>query len=206
MLGTVRAGVLVLAVSLAQAAPADDYDRGLQAYRSGDVTTAMTVLRPGAKAGHPASQSLLAFILDNADFVEEATSLFKQAAAQDDPDAHSGLGNFYLTGRGVAKDEKQALLHFSKAAALGHALSVQVVATAYLKRQMGADAAADPQAAQQAVLRAAAHGHLPSVDALVEAYRSGRWGLPVDEAQAAQWQAKAAALRKERSPAPVKRK
>ena len=206
MLRIVRAGVLILVVSLAQAAPADDYDRGLQAYRAGDVTTAMTVLRPLAKAGHGPSQSLLAFILENAGFVDESTSLFQLAAAQGDPEGHYGLGNCYLTGRGVAKDEKQALLHFSKAAALGHALSINVVAAAYLQRQMGADAAADPQAAQQALLRAAGQGHLPSADALVEGYRGGRWGLAVDEAQAAQWQAKAAAWRKERTPAPVKRK
>lgn len=206
MFGIVRAGVLVLVVSLAHAAPADDYDRGLQAYRRGDVSTAMQVLRPGAKAGHAASQSLLAFLMDNADFVEEATSLFKQAAAQDDADGHAGLANFYLTGRGVAKDEKLALQHFSKAAALGHVNSSSAVALAYLRGQMGADAAADPQAAREAVQRAAAQGHLISADALVEAYRSGRWGLAVDEAQATQWQAKADAWRKERSPAPVKRK
>ncbi|CAD5372291.1 hypothetical protein RA210_U20274 [Rubrivivax sp. A210] len=198
--------ILAGAAACAQAAPSDDHARALQAYKAGDVTTAMAVLRPLAKAGHAPSQSLLAFLLENADYLDEAVALYKQAAAADDPEGHAGLANLYLTGRGLAKDEKQALAHFSKAAARGHAASIDVVATAYLKNQMATDAAAEPAVAREAVLRAAGQNHLPSADALAEAYRSGRWGLPVDEAQAAQWQAKAAAWRKQRSPAPVKRK
>jgi TPR repeat protein len=73
---------------------------------------------------------MLAFILDKADFVDEATALYRAAAAQDDADGHAGLAHAYLTGRGVAKDEKLALQHFSKAADLGHAGSRAVVARA----------------------------------------------------------------------------
>lgn len=123
--------VLCLSLPLAvMAAPADDHQRGLLAYQRGDVVAAMAALRPAAKAGHAPSQSLLAFILDKADFVDEALALYRAAAAQNDAEGHAGLGNAYLGGRGVAKDEKQAMRHFSKAADLGHVASQAIVARA----------------------------------------------------------------------------
>ncbi len=119
------------------AAPEDDHRRALEAYHRGDVATAMSTLRAPAKAGHAPSQSLLAFMLDRGDFVDEAAALYRQAAAQDDTDALYALANFHLTGRGVAKDEKQALALFSKAADLGHVPSMQVLADAHAKGLMG---------------------------------------------------------------------
>lgn len=121
----------------AWAAPEDDHRRGLAAFHRGDVATAMAVLRAPARAGHAPSQSLLAFMLDRGDFVEEAAALYRQAAAQDEPEALYALANFHLTGRGVAKDEKQALALFSKAAELGHAASAQVIADARARGLMG---------------------------------------------------------------------
>ena len=162
----------------------------------------MAALRAPAQAGHAPSQSLLGFILDRIDMVDDAARLWHAAAAQGDAEAHVGLGSLYQTGRGVAKNEKLALFHFSEAAARGHAAAIEVVATAWLKRELGADAAADPATALAAVQRAAGQGHLPSVDALVLAHRSGRWGLPVDEAQALAWQARAAVLRQQRAALP----
>ncbi len=126
-----------IALVSAWAAPEDDHRRGLQAYNTGDVATAMSVLRAPANAGHAPSQSLLAFILDRGDFVEEAARLYTLAAAQGDAEAQAALGNFYLTGRGVAKDEKQALSYFSKAAEQGHVLSMQVLAKAYRDGSFG---------------------------------------------------------------------
>lgn len=189
----VACSVLVVA-SGARAAPADDYRLGLQAYNRGDVVGAMSALRAPAKAGHGPSQSLLAFILDKADFVEEAFALYRDAAAQGEPDAHAGLAVAYLAGRGVTKDEKAALQHFSKAADLGHAKSIEIVADAYVRGNFGLAGAGGP-AAVAAVRRAAERGHLPSMDALAEAYQSGRWQLAADAQQAAQWKAKAVELR-----------
>ncbi len=136
-------GVATVAVLLqcsaarAVAAPEDDHRRGLEAYHRGDVATAMAALRAPAKAGHAPSQALLAFMLDRGDFVDEAASLYRQAAAQDDTEALYALANFHLTGRGVAKDEKQALALFSKAADLGHVPSMQVLADAHARGLMG---------------------------------------------------------------------
>lgn len=119
--------VLLCGAAWAAAAPADDHQRGLQAYRRGDVVAAMAALRPAAQAGHAPSQVLLAFILDRGDFPEEAARLYRQAAGQGDAEGHAGLAGLLLAGRGIAKDETAARAHFSKAAALGHAGAAQVL-------------------------------------------------------------------------------
>jgi len=124
-------------VGMAHAAPVDDHQRGITAYQRGDVVAAMAALRVAAKAGYAPSQSMLAFILDKADFVDEAATLYRAAADQNDAEGHAGLANAYLTGRGVAKDEKQAMTHFSKAAELGHAVSKAVVARAAARPASG---------------------------------------------------------------------
>jgi TPR repeat protein len=107
------------AALLAQASPQDDYLRGQKAFQSGDVVAAMAALRPAAEAGHGQAQTLLGFILDRADFVDEAARWYRAAAEQGVAQAHVALADFCLSGRGVAKDEKQGLAHFSKAASLG---------------------------------------------------------------------------------------
>ncbi len=197
--------LLALGLAAAGAAPADDYRAGLGAYHRGDVVAAMAALRPAASAGHAPSQALLAFILERADLVDDALALYRSAAAQDDPEAHAGLANLYLAGRGVAKDEKQAFAHFSKAADLGHAASIQVVADAYLGGQMGiGQTPADDARGVVALQRAAGIGHLPALEGLARAHRSGRFGLPVDPTQAAAWEVRAAELRRQRVARPVR--
>lgn len=197
----IMVSVAVCSVSLA--APADDHQRGMQAYQRGDVVAAMTALRSAAKAGYAPSQSQLAFILDQADFAAEALQWYRDAAAQDDAQGHAGLANMALSGRGIAKDEKLALKHFSKAADLGHAASIQALADAYLKGQLGLDPQGrDAAAALGAWRRAAEQGHAPSAEALARAYQAGSHGVAADAAQAASWQARAAELRKQQA-APV---
>jgi TPR repeat protein len=148
--------LIVLWASALHAAPADDHQRGLQAWQRGDVATAMRALRPAADAGHVPSQTLLAYILDQAGFADEATRLYKAAAEQGDAEGHAGLAAAYQGGRGIAKDEKQAGLHFSKAAELGHAPSMAVLARAYRNGELGL--AADAALAAQWQARAQASG------------------------------------------------
>ncbi len=187
-----------MAAACAWAAPVDDHQRAVLAYNRGDVGGAMSALRAPAKAGYAPSQVLLAFILDRADFAEEATKLYTEAAAQGDPDGHAGLANAYQTGRGIAKDEKLALQHFSKAAELGHAPAIELLADSYLSGRLGlADAPAEQALA--AVRLAADRGHLPSIDALAQAHRTGRWGLAVDVQQATVWRTRATELRARRA-------
>lgn len=157
----------------------------------------MTALKPPAASGHAPSQALLAFILDRADFLDEAIRLYLLAAAQDDAEAIAALGGLYLTGRGVAKDEKRAWAHFSKAADLGHEKSIQAMADRYLK-QWPATSGPEEAEAQKALRRAAEKGYLPAVDALAKAYGSGGLGLQADATQAQQWQSRATELRRQR--------
>lgn len=188
----------------ARAAPADAFEQGRRAYHQGDVVSAMATLRVPARAGHAPSQALLAFILDRADFAEEAAGLYRQAAEQGDADGQAGLAGLLLVGRGLAKDEKQAYAQFSKAADGGHAFAIEWVAMAWLHQRAGCDAAADPASARAAVQRAAGAGHLPSVEALAQAYRDGgRLGLAADAAEASRWQARAQELRRQRSARPA---
>ena len=128
MLHRSLAAAFALTAALAFAAPEDDYAKARSAYAGGDVSGAMRTLRPGADAGHGPSMALLAFILERSDFVDEALVLYRRAADLDVADAHVGLGNLYLAGRGVAKDEKTALSHFSKAARLGDAHAAALAA------------------------------------------------------------------------------
>jgi len=184
----------------AAAAPDDAYLRGQQAYQRGDVVAAMTALREAARAGHAPAMSMLAFILDRADFSDEATRWYREAAAHGDAEGHAGLADLYLSGRGVAKDEKAAFAHFSQAADLGHALAIEVVASAFLGGSLARVAPADEPAALAAVTRAALNNHLPSIDALAAAYRSGgRFGVGANAEQAAAWQARAVELRRLRA-------
>lgn len=196
---------LGLATTASGADAQDAHRRGLQAFHRGDVTTAMSLLRGPADRGHAPSQALLAFILDRADFPEEALRLYRAAAGQDDPEGHAGLAGHYLTGRGIAKDEKRALEHFSKAAELGHAASINALADAHLKGQMGLGTEPRDHARAQADLRRAAEaGHLPAIDALARAYRDGSFGLAADAAQAATWQERGKQLRQQRATATPK--
>lgn len=197
----VSAVALHVASTPAAAGPAEDYQRGLTAYHRGDVTTAIGALRPAAAAGHAPSQALLAFVYERAGEVDRAVPLYRDAAAQGLADAQVRWAEMLLAGQGVAKDEKAAFEQFSKAAAQGHRHAVEVVASAWLKGQWGADERADPATARAAVLRAADGGHLPSAEALAAAYRSGRFGLDLDPAQAARWDTQVSAWRKQRAPA-----
>ncbi len=191
----------------AWAGPDDQFLLGQLAYQRGDFSTAMGILRAPAKTGHAASQTLLAYILDHADFPDEAARLYEAAAAQGNAEALAGLGNLYLTGRGIAKDENQALAHFSKAAELGHAPSIQVLADAHLKGSMGLGREPrDNDRALTALRRAAERGHLPAAEALAKAYREGGYGLVADAAQATQWQTRIAEMRQQRTGAVPKAK
>jgi TPR repeat protein len=193
-----------LVATHAVAAPADEHQRARVAYSRGDVTSAMRLLRAPADAGYAPSQTMLAFILDRADVADEAARLYQAAAVQGDAEAHAALGSFYASGRGVAKDENQALAHFSKAADLGHAHAIGVVADAHLQGRLGS-APVDASRSAAALRRAAEQGHLASAQALAEAYSVGRYGLTPDAAEAAAWQARVKALREQQRIPPAKR-
>jgi TPR repeat protein len=182
--------------SLAMAAPDDDYREGERAYRQGDVSRAITMLRKAADAGLAKAQSLLAEILDQAEFNDEALAYYRKAAEQGDVDGEVGLAGMYASGDGVKRDPQQALHWFTRAAEHGHVQAIKVVAGAYIFGELGLDATAQAgPAAGDWIRRAAALDFIPAVEALAGAYRKGGFGIEADVKQAELWEAKLDKLR-----------
>lgn len=175
---------LGLALSAAAAAaPQDDFESGRKAFQAGDVVGAMPVLRRAADAGHAPAQSLYAFILDKADFDEEAAKYFRLAAEQGNAEGQYGLGALYAAGEGVARDARVAREWFERAASQGHGLAVLALSQAFMGRTLGFSGDPSDGSALAWVRMAAELGSVPALDYLAKGYRSGAFGA-VDVAQA----------------------
>ena len=100
----------------ALAGPQEDYSAGRKAYLAGDVVGAMPALRRAADDGYAPAQSLYGYILDKAEYDEEAAQYFRRAAYQCDADGQYGLAMLYATGEGVACVQKEideaGVLHY----------------------------------------------------------------------------------------------
>ncbi len=199
--------LLVWHACLAWAAPEDDYRLGAEAYRGGDVVRAMALLKTSADAGHAPSQSLLAYILDQAEFNEEAVAYYRKAAAQGDADAEYGLGSMYAAGEGIQRDPAQAHEWITRAAQHGHANAINALAQAYIDGELGIDEAQRSGAeALRWVRRAADSGYLPAMERLAAAYRTGAYGLAVDLQRAEALDARSRAARGVAAKAAAKKK
>lgn len=180
----------------ARAAPADDFRAGSEAYRSGDVVQAMALLKKSADAGHAPSQALLAYILDKAEFNDEAIAYYRKAAAQGDADGEFGLGSMYAAGEGVKRDPVEARKWITRAAEKSHVQAINVLAEAYIRGELGIEA--DQRSGAEAlrwVRLAADSGNVNALGQLANAYRSGAYGLAVDMKQAEALDAKIRAIR-----------
>jgi hypothetical protein len=126
MLGRVVVG-LWLAILAAVPAAAQDYTRGMEAYRQGDYATAITNWRPLAERGHAAAQSSLGFMYNYGHGVPrdytEALKWYRRAARQGFPAAQYHLGFLYTKGFGVPQDYLRAHMWFSLGAEGGLAYS-----------------------------------------------------------------------------------
>ncbi len=116
MLGRVVVG-LWLAILAAVPAAAQDYTRGMEAYRQGDYATALTNWRPLAERGHAAAQSSLGFLYNYGHGVPrdyaQAVKWYRRAARQGFPAAQYHLGFLYTKGLGVPQDYRRAHMWFS---------------------------------------------------------------------------------------------
>lgn len=181
----VLALLLLWHVCLAWAAPEDDYRLGADAYRAGDVVRAMALLKTSADAGHAPSQSLLAYILDQAEFNEEAFAYYRKAAAQGNADGEYGLGSMYAVGEGVKRDPAEARKWITRAAERGHAAAINSLAQAYIEGELGIDETQRNGADALRWIRLAAESnYLPAMERLAAAFRTGAYGLAVDLKQA----------------------
>jgi TPR repeat protein len=187
-----------MAAAAAMAAPIDDYQRGAQAFRTGDLNAATAALKRAAEAGHAPAQVLLGSILDQAEFDAEALAWYRKAAEQGDAGGEFGVGSMYMNGEGgVARDLVQAYAWLTRAGGKDHEQAIVALASAYLRAQKGElSPAPDPARAGEWLRKAAALDHLKSLDALASAYRDGGFGIAPDAAEAAKHAARADALRK----------
>jgi len=184
----------------------DDFREALGLYQRGDVVTAITKLRPGANAGHAASQALLADILEGAGITEEAIGWYRKAADAGHLDAMFVLGSFYATGHGVARDDGRGRELVLRAAQGDHKGAINYVAQAVIAGTLGfSPLSADDKSGLSWVRQSAANGHLPAVEYLARAYRNGAFG-EVDLKQAEAFEAKAEQIRYAGRKKPTKKK
>ena len=188
--------LLAWQVGVAWTAPEDDFRAGSRAFHTGDVVQAMSLLKKSADAGHAPSQSLLAYILDKAEFNDEAIVYYRKAAAQGDAEGEFGLGSMYAGGEGVKRDPAEARIWVTRAAEKGHATAINALAQAYINGGLGIDEAQRNGAdALRWVRRAADSGHVPAMERMAVAYRTGAYGLAVDPKQAEALDAKVRAAK-----------
>ena len=192
----VCAAVALCFTFTAFAAAEDDYREGFRFYQTGDVTTAMARLKKAADVGHAPAQVLLADILDQAEFNEEAVSYYRKAAEQGNADGEFGLGSMIANGEGVKRDAAEARKWITRAADKNHARAIVTLAQAYIngglaieeKQRNGEDA-------RRWITRAADSSYPPALDHLAKAYRTGMLGLAVDVKQAEALEIRARTIR-----------
>ena len=115
--------ILVITSSTAQAG----LEEGINAYRSGNYTLALSEFTPLAAKGDAAAQFDLGVMNERGQGLtqnyQEALSLYRQAAEQGYVKAQLTLGVLYSKGQEIPKDEKESVLWFTKAAEQGNALA-----------------------------------------------------------------------------------
>ena len=119
------------------AGPAEDVQQAESALRSGDVYTAMSLLRKAADQNHPLAQAQLADLLHAAEFDKEALVLYQKSAEQGEPAGEFGLGRTYADGTGVPRDPALALQWYRKAEQKNHAPALDALARAYRTGDLG---------------------------------------------------------------------
>jgi TPR repeat protein len=121
----------------AQAGPAEDVREADSALATGDVFTAMSLLRRAADQKHPLAQARLGDLLHAAEFDQEALVYYRDSAAQGEAAGEFGLGRMYADGAGVPRDPVLALQWYRKAEAKNHAQTLDALARAYRTGDLG---------------------------------------------------------------------
>jgi len=104
---------LSLLMGTATGAWAQDFERGLRAFRSGDYATALREWRTLAESGGAVAQGNLGILyhigFGVAQDFKEAAKWYRLAAEQGHSTAQNNLGAFYQKGLGVVQDYKEAM-------------------------------------------------------------------------------------------------
>ncbi len=105
------------------AAPAADFQAGLDAYNRGDYAAAYRELLPLAEQGDAGAQFRLGVMYDEGRGVPQsdaqAAEWYRKAAEQGNAVAQRFLGDMYAEGRGVPQSDAQAVEWYRKAAEQG---------------------------------------------------------------------------------------
>ena len=125
------------AVGTARAGPVEDVQQAETSLRSGDVPTAMALLRKAADQNHALAQARLADLLHAAEFDKEALVLYQKAADQGEAAGEYGLGRSFADGTGVPRDAALALEWYRKAEKKNYAPALDALARAYRTGSLG---------------------------------------------------------------------
>lgn len=125
------------ALGSAAAGPVEDVQQAETSLHSGDVYTAMGLLRKAADQNNALAQARLADLLHAAEFDKEALVLYQKAADQGEPAGEFGLGRSYADGTGVPRDAALALEWYRKAEKKNHAPALDALARAYRTGDLG---------------------------------------------------------------------
>jgi uncharacterized protein len=108
----------------AVSAQAQDFDKGLAAYYTGDFSTALKEWRPLAEQGVAKAQYNLGLMYHNGDGVvqdyAEAVRWFRLAAEQGNAAAQYNLGLMYHNGNGVVQNNILSHMWYNIASANGY--------------------------------------------------------------------------------------
>lgn len=114
----------ILAVTLTVPAIAQDFDKGLDAYKRGDFAAALQEWRPLAEQGSPPAQyrlgTMYAYGIVVPKDYKTAREWYERAARQGDAQAAYELGLIYEIGRGVIEDRHRAAYWYQQGALRGH--------------------------------------------------------------------------------------
>lgn len=104
---------------------AQDFQKGVAAYNSGDYAAALQEWRPLAEGGDADVQYILGLMYDNGDGVlqdyAEAVNWYRMAALQGHASAQHNLGLMHHNGRGVLQDYAEAVRWYRMASEQGDA-------------------------------------------------------------------------------------
>lgn len=186
------------------ATPEQYFEAANIADKSDDMIASATLYRFAADGGHAIAQARTGDILYGTGIFDVALHYYLKAAEQDNTDGMYGAA-LVLMGRYSEKDLKGDLAGndfaaarkwFSRAAELGHRISLIKMADAYLYGGLALDndALNGPEALSW-IKRAADADYVPAVEALAKAYRTGQYGLAADPAKADESDAKARKLK-----------
>lgn len=133
------AALLAVAVwpSWGACGPVEDTRDADEAYRNGDVATAMSRYRRAADAGHAPAQVGLARLLDASEDDKGALALYRKAADQNHAAGIHGVGLMHAKGEGTPRDPAEAFKWYRRAAEMDFLPSVEAIAWAYLVGDLG---------------------------------------------------------------------